>query len=130
VAVAALAVVVVVAGVAMFGGGGDDDDGATTSSVPSTTLPPDDFFAVLRPPAELIVAPSVAGGGFTVSYEMPESATEVEVQVVSGGPAAETFTGTGEPIDIASTEATMCVVARAVNDSGQLSTDAGPVCSG
>ena len=40
------------------------------------------------------------------------------------------FTGTGEPIDIASTEASLCVVARAINDSGQISTDAGPVCSG
>ena len=81
-------------------------------------------------PAELVVTPSVAGGGFTVSYEMPESATGVEVQVVSGGAGGETLTGTGEPIDIASTEASMCVVARAINDSGQISTDAGPVCSG
>jgi tRNA A-37 threonylcarbamoyl transferase component Bud32 len=130
VAVAAVAVVAVVLGVALFGGGGGDGESLATSSVPSTTVPPDDFFAVLRPPAELIVAPSVAGGGFTVSYEMPESATEVEVQVVSGGPPGDTYTGTGEPIEIASTEATMCVVARSVNDSGQISTDAGPVCSG
>jgi hypothetical protein len=49
---------------------------------------------------------------------------------VSGGPGGDTYTGTGEPIEIASTEATMCVVARSVNDSGQISTDAGPVCSG
>ena len=128
-AVAVVAVVAVVVGVALFGGGGNDDDGVATSSVPSTTVPPDDFFAVLRPPAELIVAPSAAGGGFTVSYEMPESATEVEVQVVSGGAGGDTFSGTGEPIDIASSEASMCVVARSINDSGQVSTDAGPVCS-
>ncbi len=60
---------------------------------------------------------------------MPESATEVEVQVVSGGGDGELFTGTGAPIDIVSADATLCVVARAVNDSGQISADAGPVCS-
>ena len=121
VGVAVVAVVAVVAGVALFGGEGDDDDTLATSSVPSTTVPPDDFFAVLRPPAELIVAPAAAGGGFTVSYEMPESATEVEVQVVSGGPAGETFDRNRRADRIPSTEATMCVVARAVNDSGQIS---------
>ena len=132
VAVAAVAVVAIGIGIALVGGGGDDETVAT-SSVPSTTVPPDDFFAILQPPSDVIVTPSAAGGGFTVSYEMPEFATEVEVQVVGGaddGAGGERFVGTGEPIEVPSSAPNLCVVARSINDSGQVSTDAGPVCSG
>ena len=122
-----VAIIAVIAGVALFAGG--DDEAGPTSSVASTTIPPDDFFAVLRPPAELIVAHSADGTGFAVSYEMPENATEVEVEVVSGASTGDVLSGTGAPITVASTEATLCVVARSVNDSGQVSDDAGPICS-
>ena len=122
-----MAILAVVVGVSLFGGG--DDDAGPTSSVASTTIPPDEFFAVLRPPAELIVAHAPDGTGFEVSYEMPENATEVEVEVVSGAASGDVFSGTGAPIEVPSTEATLCVVARSVNDSGQLSADAGPICS-
>ncbi len=122
-----VAIIAVIAGVALFAGG--DDEAGPTSSVASTTIPPDDFFAVLRPPAELIVAHTPDGTGFAVSYEMPENATEVEVEVVSGASTGDVLSGTGAPITVASTEATLCVVARSVNDSGQVSDDAGPICS-
>ena len=126
-ALGVVAILAVVVGISLFGGG--DDDAGPTSSVASTTIPPDEFFAVLRPPAELIVAHAPDGTGFEVSYEMPENATEVEVEVVSGAASGDVFSGTGAPIEVPSTEATLCVVARSVNDSGQLSADAGPICS-
>jgi len=126
------AVAAIALGVTLIAGG-DSDESGPTSSVASTTVPLDDFFAILQPPSDLIVTPSAAGGGFTVSYEMPEFATEVEVQVVGGaddGTGGERYVGTGDPIEVPSTEPSLCVVARSMNDSGQVSTDAGPVCSG
>ena len=127
-ALGVLALVAVVGGVALSGGGGEDPS-AATSSVASTTIPPDDFFAVLRPPAELIVVRDADVGGFVVSYEMPESATGVEIEVVSGSSIGDVASGTGAPIEVATTDATLCVIARSVNDSGQISADAGPICS-
>ncbi len=124
-AAAALLAIVVGAFLAQRGG----DDAATPTSIgPTTTVPPDDFFAILQPPGELIVA--AADGGFVVSYEVPEFATEVEVEVVSGPQAGEVINGSGEPIEVMGTAASLCVVARSLNGSGQVSTDAGPVCSG
>jgi len=128
-ALGVLALVAVVGGVALLGGGGGDDPSAATSSVASTTIPPDDFFAVLRPPAELIVVRDADAGGFVVSYEMPESATGVEIEVVSGSSIGDVASGTGAPIEVTTADATLCVVARSVNDSGQISADAGPICS-
>ena len=55
------------------------------------------------------------------------------MQVVGGaddGAGGERFVGTGEPIEVPSSASSLCVVARSINDSGQVSTDAGPVCSG
>ena len=55
------------------------------------------------------------------------------MQVVGGaddGTGGERYVGTGDPIEVPSTEPSVCVVARSMNDSGQVSTDAGPVCSG
>lgn len=127
VALAVAALVVVVVGVFVSQGGRDDETTPTSIGRPGTTVPPDDFFAILQPPGELLVTASE--GGFMVSYEVPEFATEVEIEVVSGAGTGEILRGTGEPIDVASDATSLCVVARSVNDSGQLSADAGPVCS-
>ncbi len=92
----------------MLIGGGESDDpvadvvGRRAPPCRPTTSSP----SCSRRPT-LIVTPSAAGGGFTVSYEMPEFATEVEVQVVGGaddGAGGERFVGTGEPIEVPSTE--------------------------
>ena len=126
VAAGALALIALVAGVIVMSRGGVEEPAPPTTV--ADTVPPDDFFALLQPPAELVV---VAGNdGFVVSYEMPEGASEVEIEVVGATGDGDVLTGTGQPITVESTAATICVVARSVNDSGQISSDAGPVCSG
>ncbi len=120
-------VVAIVIGV-LAAGGGDDDPSAVTTGTQAAP-PTDDFFAVLQPPAELLVQADGGDGTFAVSYEMPEAATAVEIEVVSGGDVGERFEGTGEPIEVEAEATSLCVVARSLNDSGQVSNDAGPVCS-
>lgn len=126
VAAGGLALIGLIAGVIMMSGGGDDK--ASPPTTVAGTVPPDDFFALLQPPAELLVV--AAADGFVVSYEMPQDASEVEIEVVGATGNGEVLSGTGQPITVESTATTMCVVARSVNDSGQISSDAGPVCSG
>ena len=96
-AVAALAAVVV--GVVVVGGGGDE------SATPTSSVREHHAAArrLLRRVASAERADRRAGNaertGYIVSYEMPEAATEVEVEVVSGSIAGELSAGTGEPIE-------------------------------
>jgi hypothetical protein len=128
VGLAAGALVAILAGVFLTQRGGGDDE-ATTSIGPTTTVPADDFFAILQPPGELLVA-RAEGVGYVVSYEVPEFATEVEIEVVTGAGTGTVLRGTGEPIEVTSDESSLCVVARSTNDSGQISAATAPICSG
>lgn len=127
VAAGVLAVAAIVIGVLVFGGGDDGPDDDVVASV--APRPTEQSFSGLRPPGELIVT-ATDEGSFTVSYEMPESANEVEIEVVSGSAIGERITGTGAPIEIQSEGTTMCVVARSFDGVGHQSIDAGPTCAG
>ena len=118
-------IVAIIAGVTVARSGGEETASTTTRV---GTVPPDTFFELLEAPDTVRV--NATDGGFNVTYRMPDSATAVEIEIVSGSDDGVTTTGEGDPIEIATDATTLCVVARSIGTRGRLSTDTAPICSG